>query len=99
MSTAASKFLNVKELAQKLGVPVSTIYYWIGLNKIPCIRMYKHVRFDFDIVMAHFRNKTNEFNDACHFMQQSLKGTGSASSLKTEDENPDDSTKKEKSWQ
>jgi excisionase family DNA binding protein len=49
--------LSPKELAKLVNVPVNTIYYWISKDKIPYIKMGKHIRFSYDEVMEHFKVK------------------------------------------
>lgn len=51
-------YLGPKELAQKLNVPVNTIYYWVSRKKIPYIKMGKHNRFSYQEVMECFKRKT-----------------------------------------
>ncbi len=48
--------LTVDELATFLKVSPHTIYYWVGRKELPTIRMGKHLRFDRDGVLAHFRS-------------------------------------------
>lgn len=52
--------LSPKELASLVNVPVNTIYYWISKDEIPYIKMGKHIRFSYDEVMEHFKNKTTK---------------------------------------
>lgn len=54
-----SSYIGTKELAEKLNVPVNTIYYWIAKSQIPYIKIGKHHRFLYDEVMTFFRNKTH----------------------------------------
>tara|TARA_R110002072_G_scaffold534_8_gene4300 strand:- start:53351 stop:53560 length:210 start_codon:yes stop_codon:yes gene_type:complete len=58
LSGAQKKFLNSQELALRLGVSISTIYFWVSQNKVPYFKMGKHNRFDYEEVLAHFKNKT-----------------------------------------
>lgn len=50
--------LTSKELAQKINVPINTIYYWVSRKEIPYIKVGKHNRFDYEEVMEFFRDKT-----------------------------------------
>ena len=52
--------LSPKELASLLNVPVNTIYYWISKDEIPYIKMGKHIRFSYDEVIEHFKEKTSK---------------------------------------
>jgi excisionase family DNA binding protein len=53
-------YSSTKEIAQKLNVPVNTIYYWVAKGHIPYIKIGKHHRFLYQEVMDFFRMKTNE---------------------------------------
>ena len=59
MESNEKQFLTCRELAQKINVPVNTIYYWISKNEIPYIKMGKHNRFDYEEVMKFFKSKMN----------------------------------------
>ncbi|PIP96098.1 MAG: excisionase [Bdellovibrio sp. CG12_big_fil_rev_8_21_14_0_65_39_13] len=59
-TTTERILLNSKELAIKLGVPVNTVYYWVSKNEIPYIKAGKHNRFDYEEVMAYFKQKTQK---------------------------------------
>ena len=52
------EFIDIKELSQRLKVPINTIYYWVSRNTIPYIKMGKHNRFVYQEVLAHFKSKT-----------------------------------------
>ncbi len=54
------KYLGTKELAQLLGVPVNTIYYWIHKKKIPVIKMGKHNRFNYEDVLEFFKRSKDK---------------------------------------
>lgn len=54
------KYLDPKQLAKKLNVPVNTIYYWVSRKRIPYIKMGKHNRFSYQEVMEFFRDKTKK---------------------------------------
>ena len=56
--------LTVKELAGKLNVPKSWVYYKAnenGSNKLPLIRVGKYLRFEYDQVMNWLINQQEEF--------------------------------------
>ena len=38
--------LNIRELAQRLGVQVKTIYCWVHAREIPYVKVGRLVRFD-----------------------------------------------------
>ena len=52
MTTTTEKVLNMKELADVLGVSYWTIWRWQREGKIPVIRMNKRVFFRLNSVMA-----------------------------------------------
>lgn len=49
------RLVDVRELAQILHVPVSWLYERTRLDRIPCVRLGKYLRFDPVEVMAFFR--------------------------------------------
>ena len=56
--------LTVKELAGKLNVPKSWVYYKTnenGSNKLPLIRVGKYLRFEYDQVMNWLINQQEDF--------------------------------------
>lgn len=52
--------INIKDLADILGVSRATIYNWTHLGRIPHFKVGKHLRFDLDEVMAHFRGTPSD---------------------------------------
>jgi len=52
------KFMDIKELSDKLGVEVSTIYKWTHQRKIPFIHVGKLVRFSETDVMKWLQQRT-----------------------------------------
>ena len=59
-------FLNVKELAKKLKVPISWVYDRTrksGPDRLPHYRLGKYVRFLENEVIEHLRQKGEEVND------------------------------------
>lgn len=55
-----SDYLNPKELAERINVPVNTIYFWVSRGEIPFTKMGKHIRFSLSEVMDFFKLKTQE---------------------------------------
>jgi len=53
-------FLTSKELSIRLNVPVNTIYYWVSKGHIPYIKMGKHNRFEYQVVLDFFKDKTKK---------------------------------------
>lgn len=54
------KLIGVSELAENLGVPSSWVYAHTrlkGSDSIPCLRVGKYLKFEFDKVMDWLRNK------------------------------------------
>ena len=43
--------IGISEMAKKLDVPVSWIYSRTRTNEIPCIRLGKYLKFDYERVM------------------------------------------------
>ena len=54
------ELLTVTEIAQRLKVPVNTVYYWVSRREIPFLRMGKHLRFVHAQVVEHFLRRTEE---------------------------------------
>ncbi len=52
------KFMDIKELSDKLGVEVSTIYKWTHQRKIPFVHVGKLVRFSEAAVMTWLQQRT-----------------------------------------
>lgn len=40
------QLLTIKQLSEKLSVPVSTLYQWVNEQKIPVVRLPNGLRFD-----------------------------------------------------
>lgn len=40
------QLLTIKQLSEKLNVPVSTLYQWVNEQKIPVVRLPNGLRFD-----------------------------------------------------
>ncbi len=54
-----ARLIDVRELAQVLHVPVSWLYERTRLDRIPCVRLGKYLRFDPQEVMSFFRDKSD----------------------------------------
>ena len=54
----SARLVDVRELAQILHVPVSWLYERTRLDKIPCVRLGKYLRFNPEEVLAFFREKS-----------------------------------------
>lgn len=52
------KLLTVTDLSEYLKVPVGTIYYWVSARKIPYTKFGKHIRFELETVLSHFRSQS-----------------------------------------
>ena len=57
MKMKTGNLVTVKEMAERLSVPVSWLYQRtrLGQKVIPHLRLGKYIRFDLDEVMAFFR--------------------------------------------
>ena len=49
------RLVNVEEMANILGVPISWLYQRTRANAIPCVRIGKYVRFKPEEVLASFQ--------------------------------------------
>lgn len=63
------KILSAKEIAEFLKVPVSTVYAWTSGNRIPYIKIGKHLRFNLEEVLDFFRERTKIKQHTCHSKQ------------------------------
>ena len=50
------QMVDIHEMARILRVPVSWLYKRTRLNKIPCVRVGKYLRFEPQRVIAHYRD-------------------------------------------
>lgn len=41
-----SKLLDINELAQRISIPIPTLYTWVCLKKIPHLKLGRCLRFD-----------------------------------------------------
>ncbi|MBI1860469.1 MAG: helix-turn-helix domain-containing protein [Deltaproteobacteria bacterium] len=57
--------LDVAGIAEALGVPLKSVYYYVSRNEIPFLKVGKHLRFQLDQVLSHFQKKTEESKLAC----------------------------------
>ena len=75
-------FLTLKEIAGVLNVPSYTIYYWVGRNEIPFVRVGRHLRFILDDVVEFFIVKTKESRPNCLQYGTAVKNEHNHCSLK-----------------
>lgn len=52
--------LSIEEMAAELQVSTKTIYYWVGRFEIPFLKIGRHLRFQPDVVLQFFEEKTRE---------------------------------------
>lgn len=45
MAEQEKEYLNIKELSDLIGIPVGTLYVWVGNKGIPHIKIGKSLRF------------------------------------------------------
>jgi len=55
MSANIFEFITIQELSRLLNIPVGTIYYWTSKKQIPFIKFGRHIRFDYEKVLEHFK--------------------------------------------
>jgi excisionase family DNA binding protein len=55
-SMTVGGLLTIGQLAERLQLSAGTIYYWVSRKEIPVIRIGKHLRFDFEAVLVHFKD-------------------------------------------
>jgi len=55
MEKKTCEFITVNELSLLLNIPVGTIYYWTSKKQIPFIKFGRHIRFDYEKVLEHFK--------------------------------------------
>lgn len=78
-------FLNAEKLAERLGVPIGTVYYWKSRGTIPYRKFGKHLRFSEMEVLEHFAKQTAAQRFRCRGGSRGLPIKHSSRSLKTED--------------
>lgn len=59
------ELFNIFQMAERLRVPASTLYYWVGRNQIPFVKVGRHLRFDPLCVVEYFAEKTREASPTC----------------------------------
>lgn len=52
--------LKLSQIAETLNVSEKTIYYWVGRNEIPFVKIGRHLRFNFQAVLAYFESQTRD---------------------------------------
>ena len=60
---ASEKLLNAQEVAEYLGLGVSTIYEWASNNRIPCLHVGNRLRFDRSDILRWLEARKEE--DKC----------------------------------
>ena len=58
MSEQTLKLLTINDLSEVLGIPKATIYCWTSSNKIPHIKIGKHLKFILSDVLDYFKKQT-----------------------------------------
>jgi hypothetical protein len=53
--------VTAKSISEQYAIPLGTIYYYIHLGKIPCVRVMGRIKFD-PTVIASWINKWNHNN-------------------------------------
>lgn len=74
--------LTVIEIATFLKVSPKTIYYWVGRQEIPFMKIGRHLRFDVDAVLSNFKSKMPQ--EPCQSLLVPLISPLRACSLKSE---------------
>jgi|GEM_PF-4377839 len=91
-----STLLTVEEAAEFLSVPVSTIYHWTSRREIPTVRVGRHLRFEKDALLRHFKttDHTGKTDPSPIKVPPSRDVASRLSSLKSKFSRPADRTKK-----
>lgn len=50
--------LTIKQLSEQINVPVSTLYQWVGEQKIPVVRLPNGLRFDQNKIETWINSRT-----------------------------------------
>jgi len=58
MIMVENKLLSITEMAEYLGIRVSTLYSWVSQKRIPYIKLGRLVRFDLREIDKWLENKT-----------------------------------------
>ena len=51
------KLLTIDELGEHLKASPKSIYRWVQQGRIPCVKLPRHLRFDLDEVLSHFKHQ------------------------------------------
>jgi len=81
MDAGNHALVGLKDIAKVLGVSDYTIYYWVGRNEIPFIRVGRHLRFIAEDVIRYFAAKTEERKPNCHRRETRLNNGSQRCSL------------------
>ena len=81
MEAVSHALVDLKEIAQVLKVSDYTIYYWVGRNEIPFVRVGRHLRFIVDDVLKFFLRRTEERKPNCHRRDRGLNNNSQRCSL------------------
>ena len=81
----SNPLMTVAEIARGLNVSTNTIYYWVGRNEIPFVKIGKHLRFIARDVIQFFREKTEGIRPTCLRTVPPVKDKNSFRSLKIGD--------------
>ncbi len=84
------ELLTIHAMARELGVSPKSLYRWVSLGKIPYIRLERHLRFQPEVVIEHFKARTEDRVPSCFqsdmLLQNQAVGRKGHRSLKIRDE-------------
>lgn len=73
MNNNDAVLISINDLANRLNVAKSTIYYWVHCKKIPFFKAGKHLRFDPNAVLEHLKSEVSVSNNQQNTSNCSLK--------------------------
>jgi excisionase family DNA binding protein len=59
------ELLTIESMAKVLEISPKSLYRWVKLGKIPFIKLEHHLRFQPDVVIEHFKAKTEGETAPC----------------------------------
>jgi len=59
------ELLTINGMAQLLGVSPKSLYRWVQQRRIPFIKLEHHLRFQPEVVIDHFKRRTEESTTPC----------------------------------